>query len=426
MRFRRNLQHAMSLTWILLLLAGCGAPTVTSTPVSPKPAPVVETVAIDAGGFSFRPIIGFSVEVEATQARMVSEDQKTHFVLAGRSSCEVKPLEDVIDAFVRMFRQGMKEPQTNEPYPIKELQTSQPYPIDVSGEEGLAVDVVGKVYEHGSANGIYHVHRVAGRVVLVAPTDSQYFFSFTSVLDSTEGGQWGAAEEETFDAVINSVTFSEPASASNPFPCFVNHEPRELAGDPELFTQAGCWYDKSGRGTCQHDSPLTQLGCDAIGKPYGGLAPPITRCSVSPGSGCDFSYDCHEDFCQFCYVALQDGQYVLIETEDELQEVFAPIQSGDEVLSYALAVMAGRPRWDGSAYYGLELDPGLEYSVDVIEDTHVETVADGYLIRLYRYQRWGCDHPTFYAIDVLVTPEGNVTPVGGEAVHEDRSQRCIE
>jgi hypothetical protein len=127
-------------------------------------------------------------------------------------------------------------------------------------------------------------------------------------------------------------------------------------------------------------------------------------------------------------VTVQDGQFTLISTEDELREIVAPIEDDQEALTYVLAVIMGRRIWPHAPrpYYGLELDRKLEYHVDVIEDTHVERAEDGYLVHLFLYDRWGCEHPTFYAIDVHVTPQGDVEQVSKEIVYVDPSGFCVE
>jgi hypothetical protein len=165
---------------------------------------------------------------------------------------------------------------------------------------------------------------------------------------------------------------------------------------------------------------------------YGGLDPksPIAYCYKRQQEG-DVCYRelVNEAFSTCLRIVVYgDGAFHLISTEEELREMFAPIESADEALSYALAGMAGPFLEDGppSAYYGLKLDPGLKYLVDVIEDTHVDSTAGGYVVHLYHYQQWGCDHPTFYAIDVLVTSEGKVTPVRKEVVYENPSVGCLE
>jgi hypothetical protein len=107
------------------------------------------------------------------------------------------------------------------------------------------------------------------------------------------------------------------------------------------------------------------------------------------------------------FVLLQDGEFTLIASIFELQAAYAPIESANEALSYAL-VATGL-----SARYGLqggESTPVTYYLVDTIQDTHVEETEDGYRVHLYSgYQPpCGCGTHTRYTVDVSVTRDGQV------------------
>jgi len=67
-------------------------------------------------------------------------------------------------------------------------------------------------------------------------------------------------------------------------------------------------------------------------------------------------------------------------------------------------------------------------SSDVIEDTYVKTVKDGYLVHLYYDQTFGCGpHPT-YAVDFHITPQGHIQQLGTEKVFTDPGQEmmCVD
>jgi hypothetical protein len=122
---------------------------------------------------------------------------------------------------------------------------------------------------------------------------------------------------------------------------------------------------------------------------------------------------CEDRFCTgFRYVVVQDGQFVLIRNEDEFRNIFAPVETADEALSYALAVTGL------SAYYGLERQTGYEYFVEVVEDTHVDEMgSDGYRVHLFREEGdgWGLT----YAVEFRVTLTGYVEQVGLVPVYND-------
>jgi hypothetical protein len=65
------------------------------------------------------------------------------------------------------------------------------------------------------------------------------------------------------------------------------------------------------------------------------------------------------------YLLLKDGHYRLIATEAELQALFAPVESADEALSFALVAT------DLAAKFGLE-NAGGQYYAETIEGTHLQ------------------------------------------------------
>ncbi len=173
---------------------------------------------------------------------------------------------------------------------------------------------------------------------------------------------------------------------------------------------------------------LANFGCDEIQAPsslIGGLEPayPIAICAIQsmPGeeteelaaeidSGQFFYYTGGLFGSYVRYIIYQNGEFVLLKTEEDLRKLFAPIESPDESLSYVLAAK------NLSAYYGLHYDPTYEYEVDTIEDTYVTPDADGYLVHLFHDQAFGCGPHWISEVDVHVSVEGNI---------EERSSRQI-
>lgn len=225
-------------------------------------------------------------------------------------------------------------------------------------------------------------------------------------------------------------------------PEFVNHPRPELTVDFSVFETAGCPSDEYGRMYCEGDSPLAALGCDRISKPselLGGLEPsyPIAMCFIEPYRSADepesadartpaegeYFYMTGGLYPIFVrYVLFGDDQFRLIKAEEEFRGIFSPIDSPGEALSYALAVT------NLSAYYDLEFNPDYDYFVNELEDTHVDGVEDGYIVRLYRYQVFGCGPHNTSAVDLLITNQGFVEEVAREAVYKDPSEDdlCVD
>jgi hypothetical protein len=238
-------------------------------------------------------------------------------------------------------------------------------------------------------------------------------------------------EDQTIQTIGEVLEKVDPRPTAVVVPEFINHPQPELTVDVSVFEDAGCPLDEYGELICSEDSPLSDLGCDQIVAPsdlMGGLDP------TYPIATCYFLSYLHEDDFEVVmqvedegfvyssgglypvykrYVIYKDGEFELIKTLDELQSTFAPIDSPTEALSYAMASE------QFSAYYDLEYDSDLRYLVDVVEDTNVEEVEDGYLVQLYYYRDYGCGPHTTSAVDVLITNQGDIKEVIFESVFEN-------
>jgi hypothetical protein len=99
------------------------------------------------------------------------------------------------------------------------------------------------------------------------------------------------------------------------------------------------------------------------------------------------------------YAIEKDGQFQLLKNQGELKATYAPIESPDEALSYALASTGLEAR------YNLETPSGYRYQVNQLEDTHVVETGDGYDVLLYHYQVCGCGPHTTSTVLLHVTGE---------------------
>lgn len=169
------------------------------------------------------------------------------------------------------------------------------------------------------------------------------------------------------------------------------------------------------------DEDLTAV-CSTVKAPnqlWGGLDPayPMAECAV-PANDDSVFVDLPNLYKSGCTLPVyhslliyQDGEYKNINHLSVLQETFAPIESPDEALSYALLATGTY------ALYAQKVDWNQDYFQRVLEDTHVEQISDGWLINLFKYQLCGCNDHYEYSIEVLVTFDGNVT--AGEYVPLD-------
>ena len=179
-------------------------PKPTATPTM-LPLKLGETQTVDESGFSFQPVMGFSVDVQADQAAMVSEDDEIILFMAVNQSSDTSSLAEVLSDFVQA---------------VGELQASEPYPFVIGGIEGLAVDV----------NGEFRGSGITGRAAVVPPDDTRLFLAYGFAV----GGRWKNEGVKVYDEVIDSITFFEPGSAPGAAPTEVASFPLPLpSGTPD-------------------------------------------------------------------------------------------------------------------------------------------------------------------------------------------------
>jgi hypothetical protein len=213
-------------------------------------------------------------------------------------------------------------------------------------------------------------------------------------------------------------------------PKIANHPKPELKVDFSPFENAGCPADEYGTRHCDPDSTLYTLGCDRIDEVpelMGGLTPayPIAVCNYMPYYRPDVADPYNTPQSEYFfniggpmpdlvrYVIFKDGSFQLIKNPDEFRAVFAPVDNTDEALSFALALT------DVYAQYDLKFDIRYRYEAKTLEDTFVETTGDGYIVHAFDYQFFGCGPHYYYAVDLMVTPDGKVQEISRNEIYRD-------
>ncbi|KPL77678.1 hypothetical protein ADN00_08825 [Ornatilinea apprima] len=200
-------------------------------------------------------------------------------------------------------------------------------------------------------------------------------------------------------------------------PEVIEHPAPDLRVDFSPFEAAGCQKDDSGWIRCPQGSPLDKLGCATLQPAsdlLGGLQPadPIAVCVVrQPDEMDDETFEQQESVYRvgglfpvlYRYVIWRDGGFILLANQQAVQQAFAPIESPQEALSYALALT------NLDADYDLQASRGMRYFTDTLEETHVQETSGGYAMNLFRYQFLGCGpHPTYQVI-VTVGRDGSIS-----------------
>jgi hypothetical protein len=178
--------------------------------------------------------------------------------------------------------------------------------------------------------------------------------------------------------------------------------------------------------------------CDRLEREdlWGGLTPnyPLVSCirdftehtswdAVLPNECFQIEKRFHRMSCQE-YVIAKDGDYQHIRSMDDLRAVFAPVDSPEEALAFAL--MSNN---DYSALYGQVEKFGYVYYVETIEDTHVlSSLPEGYTVNVFYITRFGCGHFDVIAINVKVSIGGQVKEINRYPIYRDPSRDgfCVD
>jgi hypothetical protein len=120
------------------------------------------------------------------------------------------------------------------------------------------------------------------------------------------------------------------------------------------------------------------------------------------------------------FIAMQDGEYRLISTKEEFQSLFAPVETKEEALSFAVALTSSFPKYDAS------VPEGYFPVASLIEPTYMEETDGGFKVHLFDYEVCGCGSHPYYAIDYSVTKDGNVTELSRQKVYDSNSIICMD
>jgi hypothetical protein len=199
--------------------------------------------------------------------------------------------------------------------------------------------------------------------------------------------------------------------------------------DSNAFIDAGCFVDGYNLD-CSNLGLDQQFGCIWISSApaaLGNLSPMLSlvECLVrSEDNSFNSSEGIVSEGCMMPmyrrFIAMQDGEIKPIRTKQEFQSMFAPVETKDEALSFAIALTSSSPKYDASA------PEGYFPVASPIEPTYVEEDDGGFRVHLFDYEVCGCGSHPYYAIDYYVTRAGNVTELSRQKVYDSNSTICMD
>lgn len=213
------------------------------------------------------------------------------------------------------------------------------------------------------------------------------------------------------DSVEQEAPTEEPEEAEE-LPKVVNHDSPSFAPLMEM-PNTGCNDEGYGWIACPEESEPAKLGCVTISPlndTIGGLTPalPIMACRMEmmyedlPKEEYLYNIGCPTNM----YVRMltwHEGSFDIIKGVPDMQKFFAPVDSPEEAISYAVAATG---YW---AEFGVEVHKDYRYLSDEIEDTHAVETGNGYVVNLFGWQLCGCGPHTYYRVDVTVSRDGEVS-----------------
>ncbi len=199
----------------------------------------------------------------------------------------------------------------------------------------------------------------------------------------------------------------------------VEYSPYDLHVDNSTFQQAGCFNkpDCLPSDLQRIDPPIDMIL--SVPDDLGGLDPayPIAKAYTQSALQLDetkFLYSIHCLGSSYIrYLVIQNKNFHLISSVQDLADFYAPITSPEEAYSYAIAATGLSPIFD------LEANPKLIFEEEKIEETNVSETADGYLVHLFRYHMCGCGPHMVNSVDVLVSVNGEITLQNEKASFHD-------
>jgi len=205
-----------------------------------------------------------------------------------------------------------------------------------------------------------------------------------------------------------SLLFLFVLTACTPTPRLVEHPDPELKANTTFFADLGCFSDTG----CQSKLPAWPHGeFSMVEEPresLGGLDPALPIAMLwtfssepDPSIPAIFSGSCAFSH-YYTYLVYRDGKIENLASREEFQKVFAPIESKNEALGYAVALTGYM------AVYDLESIKGIEIRTPMLHETYVRKVKGGYVVHLFDFFLCHCGPFYINSVDVTVYRDGTL------------------
>jgi len=189
-----------------------------------------------------------------------------------------------------------------------------------------------------------------------------------------------------------------------------------------VFIEAGCIEQGNGWLDCSSTSLDKRFSCEEMWVPkgLGGLSPKvqIVECNVLAKNEIeDTTAGIVRLGCMLPifrkYIIFVDGEYKLIGSKEEFIQFFAPVESPEEALAFALALTGAY------ADYNMTIPEGYVVLASEIRTTYVEESGGNFKVHLFDMQSCGCGSHPYYSVDYTVTLAGDVNEISTEDIYQN-------
>jgi hypothetical protein len=204
--------------------------------------------------------------------------------------------------------------------------------------------------------------------------------------------------------------------------------------DLSSFKASDCTWQSEDYAVCNENGTFKKMGCTTLSNPdpYLNLLDPqvsIIECNYLPDIAQEDNQTEDGVFNNGCsrpmlvrYIVYSDGNYQLIRNLVDLSQYFAPIESPEEALAYAIAATGYQ------SLYNFTPPPEYRFLLDNIEETTINNTNDGYIVALYHHQFCGCGPHITFLTKVRVNFDGTINLLDPVPAFEDPAEDglCVD
>ena len=171
-------------------------PKPTETPVPLPTLSLGKAQVVTAGGYSFRPVLGYDTNVKNGNVSITDKAGRLIIAMSGvTANSSRKSAGEIMDDFMDAVAKAAHG----------EFNKGAPHKITIGGVDGIAVDVTGTLSDKP----------LRGQSVIVMPSKTQFLYGLAVSNTGADKMLWEKEGSRVFSAVLNSVKFVEPSTAGN-------------------------------------------------------------------------------------------------------------------------------------------------------------------------------------------------------------------